>query len=72
MDSDAAAFEMIRPKNFHADFDAIFLGGHKYNPKVKLSSEIERERMTLRAGATFYSPTGTDETLTKMKAIAKN
>jgi choline dehydrogenase-like flavoprotein len=55
----------------HRIFDAIYLKGFKYNPKLKMTQETQKKESLLSAGATFFSVSNLDETLGVMKKTAK-
>lgn len=72
VDSDAAT---LRPKNrkaFHQIFDSIFLGGYKYNPKLRLARDAQERLETLAVGGTVFSVSDSDEALTAVKTTAKH
>ncbi len=71
IDLDAAVVTPHSPAQFHALFDAIFLGRFKYNPKLRLAPASQLAQRTLHAGATFYSSSASDETLTALKLTAR-
>ena len=71
IDCTAASVQPLSSRAFHACFDAIFLGGYKYNPKLKLSAATQQQHHLLHAGATFFSAAGMDEELTAMKSTAR-
>ena len=72
IDLDAAVVTPRSPARFHASFDAIFLGGFKYNPKLRLDAATQRSHQILHAGATFYTASEHDEALTAMKQTARH
>lgn len=72
LDSDVATVVPHRPREFHDQFDTIFLRGQKYNPKVKLSAAAQQKHGLLSAGATFFSVSEHQEALTSMKTTAKH
>ena len=71
IDCDAAVIEPYDVAAFHHLFDAIFLRSYKYNPKLKLTAEAQRERKLLQAGATFFSISDRDEVLRDVKQAAR-
>lgn len=71
VDSDAATLEVLQPRQFHDIFDTIFLKKCKYNPKVRLTPEIECEQRMLRVGATLYSKADMDESFQQLKTSGK-
>jgi choline dehydrogenase-like flavoprotein len=72
IDSDAATIKPRNPKAFHKLFDSIFLRGYKYNPKLRLTREAQRQAQTLIAGGTVFSVSGSDEALADVKTTAKH
>ncbi len=72
IDSDAATLRPIDARRLHRQSDTIFLGGYKYNPKLKLTADAQREAEVLNAGGTIYSASNLDLTLTETKSTAKN
>lgn len=72
LDLDAAVVTPHQPARFHALFDAIFLNGFKYNPKLRLDAAKQRSEEILHAGATFYTSSDHDETLARMKQTARH
>jgi choline dehydrogenase-like flavoprotein len=72
IDCDAATVTPLNRKLFHDGFDAIFIKGYKYNPKVKLDEETQRTHELLNAGATFYSSAGEEDSLAEVKRTAKH
>ena len=71
IDCDAATLRPISKAALHQQSDTIFLRGYKYNPKLKLSPEAQREAEVLNVGGTIYSVSGADAALTELKATAK-
>ena len=71
IDSDGATLRPISHAALHQRSDTIFLRGYKYNPKLKLSPEAQREAQVLNVGGTIYSVSDADATLTELKAAAK-
>ena len=71
IDSNAATVRVKDRRRFHEGFDNIFLGGFKYHPKIKLSTDAQRKRQTLNAGATMYFVSEMDEELDRLKTTAK-
>ena len=71
IDCDAALIEPRSAAAFHAMFDAIFVDGYKYNPKLRLDAEMQERERVLHVGATFYSVSGLDATLSQLKETAK-
>jgi len=72
IDCTAATLEPLPGKRFHDSFDAIFLSGYKYNPKVKLDSAAQENAELLQVGATFFSESDTSDTLPGIKNTARN
>ena len=72
IDCDAAVIHPRSAARFHEAFDAVFVGGYKYNPKLKLTAAAQEGHGILNAGATFYSA-GADGALTStLKQTAKH
>ena len=72
IDSDAAT---IRPKSaaeLHRLFDGIFLRGYKYNPKLRLTPQTQRDSEILNAGGTVFSVSDMDADLAEVKTTAKH
>jgi choline dehydrogenase-like flavoprotein len=72
IDSDAATIQPRNPKAFHRIFDSIFLRGYKYNPKLRMTRDAQRQAQTLIAGGTVFSVSGADEALADVKTAAKH
>lgn len=72
IDSDAATLRPRSPKAFHSIFDSIFLRGYKYNPKLRLTRDAQREAQVLIAGGTVFSVSPRDEALVEVKSTAKH
>lgn len=72
IDSDAATIVPKNPKAFHKVFDSIFLRGYKYNPKLRMTRDAQRQAQTLIAGGTVFSVSGADEALADVKTTAKH
>jgi choline dehydrogenase-like flavoprotein len=70
IDCTAATLEPVSADRFHDSFDAIFLRGHKYNPKAKLDSTIQQSEELLQVGATFYSSSKSGDPLPAIKTTA--
>ncbi len=51
IDCNAATVTAQSPSSVHKAFDSIFLDGYKYQPKIKLSTEDQREEQVLSAAA---------------------
>ena len=71
IDCTAALIEPLSAARFHDSFDAVFLRGYKYNPKLKLDSATQQREQLLQVGATFFS-SDEDESLPAIKNTAKN
>lgn len=72
IDSDAATLRPVDARALHRQSDTIFLGGYKYNPKLKLTAEAQRKAEVLNAGGTIYSSSDMDATLAETKSVAKS
>ncbi len=72
IDCDAATVYPNDRKLFHSYFDAIFVRGFKYNPKLKLDADSQRAHEILNVGATFYSVSDEGDSLADAKLTAKN
>ena len=72
IDSTAAIVRPISLPAFHREFDTIFLRGHKYNPKLRLSWNAQQQAQVLNVGATMFSVSSADEILTDLKMTAKH
>ena len=72
IDSDAATLRPINAGTLHRESDTIFLGGYKYNPKLKLTAEAQRGAEVLNAGGTIYSASDLDATMAETKSVAKS
>ncbi len=70
IDSDAATVTPRNPGAFKAAFDAIFLKGYKYTPKLAVAETAQRTHRILNAGATVYAA-GQDATNAELKTIAR-
>jgi len=52
-------------------FDGIFLNGYKYQPKIKLSPEIQRQKQTLNVAGTLAFESSKNEALNGIRSTAK-
>ncbi len=72
IDSDAATLRPRSPQAFHQCFDSIFLRGFKYNPKLRLTRDAQRDAGVLIAGGTVFSASAADTALAAVKTTAKH
>ena len=72
IDSDAATVRSRSLAEVHRLFDGIFLRGYKYNPKLRLTLEVQRASGILNAGGTIFSVSDLDTDLAEVKTTAKH
>jgi choline dehydrogenase-like flavoprotein len=72
IDCNVAIVEPIDRGRFHAVFDNVFIRGFKYHPKLRLSPVEQARIETLNIACTMNFPTDSDDSLTRLKAAAKN
>jgi choline dehydrogenase-like flavoprotein len=56
-------------KRFHDLFDSIFIGGHKYYPRVRLAPEVQRSEGLVDVAAEFLYETRDAEHLEYLKSL---
>ena len=72
IDCDAAVLHARLPGRLHGAFDAMFLDGFKYNPKLRWKASVQESLGMLNAGATFYSAGEEDALGAALKRTAKH
>jgi choline dehydrogenase-like flavoprotein len=53
LDVSAATLSPLQPRDFHLQFDNLYLGGFRYIPKVKADSWLQERLKILAVGASF-------------------
>lgn len=72
IDCNAAIVRPRDPVRFRAAFDNVFQGGFKYHPKIKLAAKAQESHGTLQIAATMAYAGGGDETMARLKTMAKS
>lgn len=72
VDCDAGTVEPIDKKAFHRLFDNIYLNGYKYNPKIKLSDDAQRDEKLLGISAQFGFLSDYSEHLGNLKMFVRS
>lgn len=71
VDADVGTVQPLDRRRFHAAFDNVYLGRHKYHPKVRLDDDAQREFGVLAISATMRFSSPTDNRLLETRAIAR-
>ncbi|WP_011579975.1 MULTISPECIES: FAD-dependent oxidoreductase [Chelativorans] len=72
VDADVGTVRLTDPERFHQIFDGALLHGHKYLPKLKLSSEAQRRRRLLGIAGHFVFQSGHENGLKAIKGIVRS
>ncbi|HZY62677.1 MAG TPA: GMC family oxidoreductase [Edaphobacter sp.] len=72
IDCNAAIVKPIDATSFHRIFDNVFSRGFKYHPKLRLSDKEQASRGTLNVAATMSFVSDVDETMMRLKSVAKH
>jgi glycine/D-amino acid oxidase-like deaminating enzyme len=72
LDCTAGEVQVLDHEQFHRLFDNIYLGGHKYYPKVRLAPDLQRSEGLVDIAAQFRYRTQNTEHIQYLKAFVRS
>jgi hypothetical protein len=72
LDSTAGEVTPKDSKNFHNLFENLFFDGYKYNPKIKLTEQAQRDEELLGIAGSFIFRTGYEENAESVKLFLRS